>query len=117
MPIKMMIVESSQTELAKRFLIFLIAVASLAACSTTPPEEEDHMAAPEVSGAPTVTAVEEEVEQFQLRTEAFNEGDPLPLDYSCDGEDISPPLSWSGVPEGTVSFTLIVEDPDAPAGT
>ncbi len=41
-----------------------------------------------------------------------NEGG-IPVVYSCDGDDISPPLSWSGVPDGTESFVLICDDPDA----
>ena len=38
----------------------------------------------------------------------------IPRRYTCEGEDVSPPLTWSGVPEGTRSFALIVDDPDAP---
>lgn len=38
----------------------------------------------------------------------------IPKQYTCDGSDISPPLAWSGAPEGTAGFVLVVEDPDAP---
>ena len=41
----------------------------------------------------------------------------IPRQYTCDGEDISPPLAWTGVPEGTNSLALICDDPDAPVGT
>jgi hypothetical protein len=41
----------------------------------------------------------------------------IPAQYTCDGADISPPLSWSDVPAGTGSLALVVEDPDAPSGT
>jgi Raf kinase inhibitor-like YbhB/YbcL family protein len=37
--------------------------------------------------------------------------------HTCEGEDVSPPLAWSGVPEGTASLALVVDDPDAPSGT
>ena len=55
--------------------------------------------------------------EFQLRSSAFEHGDPIPQAYSCEGDDRSPPLSWSGTPEGTRSLALIVDDPDAPPGT
>lgn len=52
---------------------------------------------------------------FTLSSKAFSNGSPIPSIYSrCDGEDISPPLEWVGAPEGTNSFALIVDDPDAP---
>ncbi len=54
---------------------------------------------------------------FRLTSAAFGYGAPIPRRYTCDGEDISPPLSWSAPPEGTRSFVLICDDPDAPAGT
>ena len=47
----------------------------------------------------------------------FNPGESIPAEYTCDGEDVSPPLEWSGVPEDTESFALIVDDPDAPGRT
>lgn len=51
---------------------------------------------------------------FQLTSSAFLHGEDIPRRYTCEGEDISPPLSWTDPPEGTASFTLIVDDPDAP---
>ncbi|HUV30512.1 MAG TPA: YbhB/YbcL family Raf kinase inhibitor-like protein [Acidobacteriota bacterium] len=48
---------------------------------------------------------------------AFEEGGMIPREYTCDGADISPPLSWSGVPPAAKSMALICDDPDAPAGT
>lgn len=55
--------------------------------------------------------------EMQITSSAFREGEAIPRKYTCDGEDVSPPLSWSGAPEGTESFALIVDDPDAPVGT
>ena len=49
-----------------------------------------------------------------LNSDAFVDGDPIPNRFTCDGEDISPPLSWNNLPIGTESLVLIVDDPDAP---
>ena len=54
---------------------------------------------------------------MQITSSVFREGEAIPRKYTCDGEDVSPPLSWSGAPEGTESFVLIADDPDAPVGT
>ncbi len=54
---------------------------------------------------------------FAIKSTAFNEGDAIPRENSCEGEDASPELAWEGAPEGSKSFSLIVEDPDAPVGT
>jgi Raf kinase inhibitor-like YbhB/YbcL family protein len=54
---------------------------------------------------------------LQIRSNAFSEGGMIPRKYTCDGEDVSPPMVWSGVPEGTKSLVLIADDPDAPMGT
>ncbi|MFQ5698925.1 MAG: YbhB/YbcL family Raf kinase inhibitor-like protein [Myxococcota bacterium] len=51
---------------------------------------------------------------LELRSSAFADGEPIPTRYTCDGEDVSPPLSWIDVPAQTQSLALIVEDPDAP---
>lgn len=52
-----------------------------------------------------------------IASPAFENNKPIPRKYSCDGEDVNPPLSIEGVPEGTKSLVLIVDDPDAPMGT
>lgn len=54
---------------------------------------------------------------IKVTSTAFTEGGMIPKEYTCDGADISPPLSWSGVPEEARSLALISDDPDAPAGT
>lgn len=54
---------------------------------------------------------------MKLTSGAFKEGATIPEKYTCDGEDISPQLSWIDVPEGVKSFALISDDPDAPMGT
>lgn len=54
---------------------------------------------------------------FALSSSAFADGAAIPAKYTCDGVDVSPPLAWTGAPEGTRTFALIVDDPDAPAGT
>jgi Raf kinase inhibitor-like YbhB/YbcL family protein len=51
---------------------------------------------------------------LQITSSAFAQGGAIPKRYTCDGADRSPPLSWSGVPIGTKSLVLIVDDPDAP---
>ena len=52
-----------------------------------------------------------------LTAPAFSQGAPIPKKYSCQGEDTSPALDWSGAPQGTKTFALILDDPDAPSGT
>jgi len=54
---------------------------------------------------------------MKLESQAFAEGATIPVKYTCDGEDTSPDLNWSNDPVGTMSFVLIVDDPDAPGGT
>ena len=49
-----------------------------------------------------------------LTSAAFVAGGLIPVEHTCDGKDISPPLAWSGIPAGTKSLALIVDDPDAP---
>jgi Raf kinase inhibitor-like YbhB/YbcL family protein len=52
-----------------------------------------------------------------LTSSAFADGASIPTKHTCDGPDVSPALAWSGAPAGTKSFALIMDDPDAPAGT
>lgn len=54
---------------------------------------------------------------LKLTSSAFADGERIPSRFTCDGAGVSPPLEWSGAPDGTRSFALLVEDPDAPNGT
>lgn len=54
---------------------------------------------------------------IQLSSTSFTQNGVIPKKYTCDGADISPHLSWSGLPDNTKSLVLFMEDPDAPMGT
>ena len=54
---------------------------------------------------------------LQVTSSAFSNGGTIPTVYTCDGQDVAPPLEWSGEPKQTRSFAVICEDPDAPSGT
>jgi len=87
-----------------RAFVCAIAIALGAACQTQQPIAP--MPPPGVSvGSLTVTS------------KSFATKGPIPVDSSCDGSDRSPQVTWSAPPEGTKSFVLVVEDPDAPNGT
>ena len=73
-----------------------VALAVLAACTPGPSTEASAMSDPI-----TVTSA------------AFAEGGSIPSRHTCDGDDLSPSLAWTGAPEGTVAYALIVDDPDA----
>jgi len=60
-------------------------------------------AGPAPGGTPVIT----------VRSSAFGEGGEIPARYTCDGEDVSPPLAWSGAPAEATAFAVIVTDPDA----
>jgi Raf kinase inhibitor-like YbhB/YbcL family protein len=63
-------------------------------------------------------AAEGETEMsFQITSSAFKEGENIPRMYTCDDQNISLPVAWSGIPENTKSLAVIMDDPDAPAGT
>lgn len=53
----------------------------------------------------------------QLTSPTFDDGGPIPERHAKDGDDVSPPLRWTGVPPGTAELALLVRDPDAPGGT
>lgn len=57
------------------------------------------------------------VMKIKVESTAFNEGGMIPKKYACDGQDLSPPISWSGIPDAAKSIALIADDPDAPMGT
>ena len=66
------------------------------------------------SATPTEATMKNEL---TVTSDAFASGQSIPNKYSCIGRNISPPLAWNEPPAGTQSFTLIMDDPDAPVGT
>jgi Raf kinase inhibitor-like YbhB/YbcL family protein len=64
-------------------------------------------------------SLKEEVQKMTIKvtSPAFEEGGMIPSKYTADGQNISPPLNWESVPDGTKSVALISDDPDAPVGT
>lgn len=57
------------------------------------------------------------MQNITIWSEAFKNGESIPVEYTCDGKNISPGLSWRGIPAETKSIVLIMDDPDAPMGT
>ena len=88
----------------KYLRLLALAILVLAGCSTGP---QVTPSAPG-GGAPAALTVS---------SPAFEAGQSIPAVYTCQGEDKSPALAWSSVPEGTQSLALILDDPDAPVGT
>lgn len=58
-----------------------------------------------------------EVWALRVQSPAFEDQGKIPVKYTCDGADVSPPLSWENPPAGTQSFAVIADDPDSPVGT
>jgi Raf kinase inhibitor-like YbhB/YbcL family protein len=54
---------------------------------------------------------------IEVTSAAFHEGETIPAQYTCDGDNVSPPLRWGRLPKDSQSLALICEDPDAPSGT
>lgn len=68
--------------------------------------------------SPTATSRPEvQLPTITLTSTAFANGESIPVKYTCDGENVSPPLEWGQPPADTQSLALIVDDPDAPSGT
>ena len=113
-------------KIATLILVCLLVIA-LAGCAGPEPAEPPAKEEPVEETTPTDTAVppteapaEEEGEtamEMTITSPAFQEGEAIPVQFSCYGENFSPELAWSGVPEGTTSLVFILDDPDAPGGT
>lgn len=98
--------------LAALFLCALLALCTGPSEVTVPGEGR-----PTVFAEPASSPEEAPAADLELTSTAFDQGAGIPTRYSCDGEDISPPLVWSDPPDGTKGLALICDDPDAPVGT
>jgi len=90
--------------MVKKFLILLVLAILFCGCK----EKKKENKLPEQG---------DEKMAITVTSSAFEQGGMIPAEYTCDGENISPPLKWDDVPAGTKSIALISDDPDAPAGT
>jgi Raf kinase inhibitor-like YbhB/YbcL family protein len=88
-------------------VLFLSGGAALAATTASP--EEGKISCSLLAGGSNM--------DIKITSPAFDEGGMIPRQFTCDGKDISPPLAWTGVPEGAKTIALISDDPDAPMGT
>jgi Raf kinase inhibitor-like YbhB/YbcL family protein len=82
--------------------VLVLGLAGLAACSSGGGEPRQERALPE---------------RLTVSSPAFAAGGVIPRRFTCAGEDVSPPLRWTGVPQGTAGVALVVDEPDAPRGT
>ncbi len=88
-------------KLVALFVLLICVALAVASCGTSP--------SPAAAATPTATPLP----SIQLVSTAFGSEEMIPEQYTCDGKDISPPLAWDDPPEGTESFVLILDNPDA----
>ena len=88
-------------------MLFLLTIGILAALTCA----KENTAKKEAKGVIVI------MDTIKIKSAAFKHMQPIPPQYTCDGADISPPLSWSNVPPAAKSIALVADDPDAPAGT
>lgn len=95
------------------YLLYLIFIVSSTVCTT------DSVAIEDSTSNVDTTKYEERSKDMALtiKSPAFENEQKIPVKYSCDGESVSPPLLWEGVPDSARSLVLISDDPDAPMGT
>ena len=86
----------------RRVPVLMVGLAGLAACSSGGGEPRRERDLPE---------------RITVSSAAFYDGGAIPRRFTCSGENVSPPLRWSGVPQGAAEVALVVDDPDAPKGT
>ena len=92
--------------LSLRWLIFALMLAKLGSAAFPRIKEQHYFSAK--GGAPMA---------FSISSPSFQNGKDIPKKFTCDGDDVSPALSWTDPPQGVKSFALIADDPDAPRGT
>ncbi len=90
-------------------MLAVLVVTAAAACSKTTTDEAAKPTAASASARGSAAAG-----SLELTSTAFTEGGTIPAKFTCQGENVSPPLAWGDPPDGTKSFALVVDDPDAP---
>lgn len=118
--------------MSKQFPILILVcclVLVFAGCAPAPEPAEEPVPVMEEEAVEAVVPTEEPKEdeadteeepavvEMTLTSPSFGEGEAIPLQFSCDGDNIPPELAWGGIPEGVASLVLIMDDPDAPVGT
>ena len=88
-------------------LVLAVLLAAAAGCGERETTTDNHEGASTMG--PTAPAA------LEVTSSAFDEGETIPQQHTGDGADVSPPLQWSGVPDGARSIALMVDDPDAPS--
>jgi Raf kinase inhibitor-like YbhB/YbcL family protein len=101
--------------MSRRIIVLVALVFAVAACSGGEDAVETTVA-PTTTERPLPTTMPPQP-PMELTSPAFSEGDPVPVKYTCDGQNISPELQITSLPIATVTLALIVDDPDAPVGT
>jgi Raf kinase inhibitor-like YbhB/YbcL family protein len=95
-------VPRSKVAQVARLVVLGVLAGALTACGGTQPQEVDS-----VTVSPSIT----------VTSSAFQEGQPIPVEFTCKGASKIPPLAWSGTPSNAAALALVVDDPDAPSGT
>ncbi len=99
------------------FVSLLFVFVAMSGCAQPASPEEKAPPSEIVAPKPAVPPPPADKEAvFAITSPAFETGKKIPVEYTCDGQNSSPPLGWGQGPTGTVSFALIVDDPDAPSG-
>jgi Raf kinase inhibitor-like YbhB/YbcL family protein len=94
-----------------RMAALLLAGALLVGACASPAAQPS--ATPLTEGATMTSPTPAAGARFTLASAAFGDGEPIPRRHTCQGEDLSPPLTWTGLPAGTAALAIIVDDPDA----
>ena len=99
-------------------VLSILLFSSIAAACSPPAQSTEPSPEPiETASEITETGAERPASRVELESSAFEAGGSIPERFTCDGEGISPPLSWEDDLSGVASFAIIMEDPDAPGGT
>lgn len=107
-----------------KYSVLILIIIFISGCVTNNVQTDE--IAEEVTGEVTAEVTDTEegskqeagiMEGISISSGAFVEGGSIPVEYTCDGSDVSPPLLLKGIPDGAKSIALIMDDPDAPGGT